>query len=71
MAREYPCFMRVEFAAGPPLTIEYLVSSPDDGSSRVARRLAIAPATRKAKKKGLTVDVTEGARSTWVTASRK
>lgn len=71
MAREYPCFMRVEFAAGPPLTIEYLVSSPDDGSSRVARRLAIAPATRKAKKKGLTVDVTEGARSTWVTASRE
>ena len=67
MARDYPCFMSVEFAEGPPLTIEYWVSSPNDGSRRVARRLAIAPAAlRKAKKKGLTVDVTEGARSMWV-----
>ena len=66
MAREYPCFMSVEFAEGPPLTIEYWVRSPNDGSRRVARRLAIAPASRKAKRKGLTVDATEGARSMWV-----
>merc|ERR1712097_83437 len=49
MAREYPCFMRIEFMDGSPLTIEYYVSNVEDGKKRVAWRLAIAQSQPKGK----------------------